>query len=316
MGGGAAGGAATGGGTSGVHETACNDGQDNDGDSKKDCADPDCVGAGTENCSDGIDNTCDQAIDCADSKCAGNSTCTNLNDGLPCNADAQCAGGKCSTEAASGLPNGACSNASPCSEGTTTGCHGGLCVKVFDGTKCQPRCTKDGLAQCRLGYVCFDIDEQPSNDNSFCIALCSSDSDCQTADAGAGRGCNVYSRLCERKDKGLSRYGASCNANNECETGHCFKDDTWPEGYCGGTCRADQMTCGAGGVCVHPATWADNVGICYQACSQNNQCRPLPYQCIDRGAGGYCQCRVKGESCIVNATCCSGICNPVLLKCF
>ncbi len=291
-------------------ETACGDGFDNDQDGKTDCADPDCVRSGTEICNDGIDNTCDQAIDCADPKCLGSPQCSGLNDGLPCATSDQCAGGKCWTEAQVGYPNGACSNSTPCTVGTNAGCHGGVCAQGGSSTVCRPGCIGAGngaSGRCRPGYACFDSDTTPGNNNNFCIPLCSADSECQTADAGIG--CNVYSKYCESKDFGLLRYGMPCTSSSECETGFCLTGTNWPGGYCTGFCRADSSNCGSGGFCQHLAAWGDNVGSCYVGCTLNSQCRPLPYQCVDRGNGGYCQCRVAGDGCASNIQCCSGSCN-------
>ena len=273
---------------------ACGDLVDNDGDGLPDCADPDCVGRGTEVCDDGIDNTCDRAIDCGDPACDASQACAVLVDGSPCLRDTQCAGGKCLTEAASGAPNGSCTNATDCSPSTNAGCHGGRCTLTSDTgsiSRCHAPCTGDGLGatgRCRAGYACTDVDTTPSNDNNVCVASCTCDAEC--AGQGAGYGCNPWSKICTIKDRGLLRYGAACELDSQCETGICYTGTPLTNGYCLGPCRGDRLECAAGGACDHQTAWLDNVGTCYQACQNSAECRSAElYSCGALASGeGAC----------------------------
>ncbi|MBX7101541.1 MAG: hypothetical protein K1X89_27755, partial [Myxococcaceae bacterium] len=294
-------------------ETACGDGADNDGDLKIDCADPDCVGTGTESCTDGVDNTCDRAIDCGDVKCMGNAACANLQDGKACRTDAQCAGGRCNSEAIAGVPNGSCTNAVSCTVGSAnTGCNGGQCVAGGGFNVCRPKCTGTGLGttgRCRPGFACSDVDSNTGNNNNVCIALCSSDAECEGS--GTGYGCNPFSKLCESKDKGKKKYGQGCSVSTDCESGICLTGVDNPGGYCVGLCRGDSKNCAPNGLCNFNSTYGDNVAVCYQGCSASSECRVTTYTdyaCLNIGAGKACDCYHYNEGCFGDRDCCSGSC--------
>lgn len=295
-------------------EVNCSDGASNDGDALIDCADPDCVGVGGENCADGIDNDCDKAIDCGDSTCTGNAACANLVDGKPCLADTQCAGNKCFTEASTGVAQGACSNATPCTDGTTQGCNGGMC----SGTTCYARCTGTGLSgsgACRAGFICFDPDTNLSNNNNICVVGCSSSTEC--SGTGTGYGCNPWSKRCGQLDRGLARYGATCTANSQCESGSCYTGANYPGGYCTGACRGDTLNCGSNGFCSFNSSYGDNLGTCFQSCTfyaapPGPECLNPNMSCLRTSSGAStraCSCFLNGSFCEFNYDCCSGKCS-------
>lgn len=306
-------------------EVLCADTADNDGDGLADCADPDCVGVGTEICDDGIDNTCDRAIDCGDTKCTGTAKCTNVGDGLPCTANKQCAGGKCFSELGDGAPNGMCSNLASCTLGTNAGCHGGFCLAAADNSFhfCRTPCIGRGLTEpgkCRVGYACYDPDPNATAINSYCTALCTKDSECSAS--GAGYGCNLSSKRCESKVKGLLGYGAACSSPSQCEGRVCLIDASHLGGYCSGPCRNDLTNCASGGYCDKAPNAQDNVSTCLQSCSDFGMCRrPDRYGCwkvTPRQTGTACQCLPAGANFenqpTYGDTCCSGtstgtICN-------
>lgn len=298
-------------------ETSCADLGDNDYDGLTDCADPDCAGALPETCGDGKDNDCDGAIDCADSFCASQTICQQQPqpDGAPCSADNQCQGGKCLSEATKGYPNGMCSNAASCSVSAQTGCNGGLCVESGSFDVCYPKCTGKGLGTtgaCRAGYACIDPDSSVSG-NSYCLALCTEDAQC--AGSGTNYGCNPWSHLCEVKDKAKAKYGAPCTANSDCESNQCATQsgDGLTGGYCFGYCNATLGACGGDGYCYWNSAWGDNVGICYDGCTANSQCRTQEwYTCQNPSVGStICWCRPNGSSCTSDAQCC-GYCDTGL----
>ena len=273
---------------------------------------------GGEICDDLIDNNGNLFIDCADPGCVGHAPCFNLLDGLPCMGDNQCAGGKCYGQADAGMPNGLCSNAVSCTVGTAnTGCNGGRCVTTTNAAfnTCRAKCTGNGLGTnvgCRVGYACIDPDTSTTNDNNYCTALCSHDTECAGADGGYG--CNAWSQRCESKDKGLGGYGAACTSGAQCESTRCHTGADWPSGYCTGLCRADTKNCAAGGLCDYKPAWGDNVGLCLQGCNNDNQCRNSSrYWCwaypTSSSSTKACVCGVMNDYCYTDSDCCSGWCD-------
>ena len=290
-------------------EAACSDGADNDGDGKIDCLDSDCVGAGTEVCNDGRDNTCEGAIDCADSKCTTHAQCVALADGVACSSDAQCSGGKCLTEVATGSPNGSCSNAVSCNAAANTGCKGGVCVESGGFDVCWAKCTGNGLGatgKCRAGYTCLNWDNDTGTANNACTPLCGADAECAGADGGFG--CNVWSRVCETKDKGRVKTGGACTASSQCESSQCVTGTNFPGGYCTGNCRGDTRACGGDGVCLFDTSYGDNMGYCLDGCTTSTQCRSSPYGCWTSASSPVCRCLRAGENCGANSQCCSNSC--------
>ena len=284
-------------------ETLCADGLDNDGDRAIDCADSDCVGAGTEICDDGIDNTCDQSVDCGDPKCTGNAKCAGVvNDGLPCRTDNQCAGGLCYSEANTGLPNGACANASNCVVATNVGCHAGTCLQVSGSSKteCRIPCTGNGLGttgRCRPGFACVDPDEpkNAANNNNFCIALCTKDSECSTI--ASGYGCNAFSKRCDSKVKTALPDGADCTMGSQCLGGVCLGNLPGnANGYCSAPCRNDLGTCDDvdAGYCNVDSVAGDNVSLCLKRCSFFGECKRSDregcWKIVGKQTAPVCQC--------------------------
>ncbi|MBL8910695.1 MAG: hypothetical protein JNM17_08345 [Archangium sp.] len=301
-------------------ESNCGDGADNDGDGPRDCADSDCFGVGTELCNDGVDNDCDRAVDCGDSSCTGNALCNAQVDGKPCLLDNQCAGGKCYTEATTGVPNGACSNATACNTSTNAGCNGGICMPGNPNT-CFARCTGTGISgpgACRPGFICYDPDTTPSNNNNYCSVGCSGDVEC--AGSGTGYGCNPWSKRCGLVDEGLRRYGDDCTSNTQCESNTCAIGPDFPNGYCIGNCRGDTLNCGPGGFCAFSPSFGDNLGNCYQSCtvSGQSQCLNPAMTCFRTAPNAptrACYCLSSGSACAVNSDCCSGVCDSFWFEC-
>lgn len=229
---------------------------------------------------------------------------TGAADGLPCDVDSQCAGGLCLTEARFGHPRGQCSNAAPCQLGTNVGCNGGVCQQGGSMYRCAARCTGTGLGatgRCRAGYACRDDGIGTAGVN-WCSPVCASDSECQGA--GGGLGCNPWSKLCGIKDSGKLKYGAPCTEDAQCESVFCTTGAQWPRGACVGLARADTRSCAPDGRFV--STGAANVGVCFDACTNNSQCtQGAPYECAPQN---YCRCRLPGSSCMSGLYCCSGSC--------
>ncbi|MHB8874181.1 MAG: hypothetical protein ACYC8T_10885 [Myxococcaceae bacterium] len=156
----------------------------------------------------------------------------------------------------------------------------------------------------------MDDDFDTSNNTNHCEPLCATDADC--AGAGGSFGCNPWSRLCELKDKGLTKYGGACSSDTQCETGRCSTYK--PGGYCLGLCSGTALSCGGTGFCVYNASFGDNVGACLQGCGSTAQCRGTPYTCQDVGSGTACWCTdsylggADHQICVFDFECCSGSC--------
>ncbi len=266
---------------------------------------------GAEICNDGLDNDGDRAVDCSDSNCTGTAACVQLADGAACVSSSQCASGLCKTEASVGYPNGYCTNAGACTNGTTTGCHGGLCLSG----QCRATCTGNGLGpggKCRVGYACADHDYSASTPN-VCVSLCTSDSEC--AGSSGSFGCNAMTKYCEQKTSPGAGYGAPCNFHSDCQSQYCLPSSNFGGGYCAGDCRADLNNCGPGGYCQWNASEGDNVGICLQSCSSPGAvCRsnPVTYTCRNDSYGAQmgrmCMCSFPGTPCSSDSDCCSSFC--------
>jgi hypothetical protein len=245
-----------------------------------------------------------------------------LQDGKACAAASQCASGACLTESTSGAPNGFCSNSASCNTSTNAGCNGGKCMAGTGFNRCFASCAGKGLGAtgCRVGYVCVDVDTNRTNNNSTCRPLCSSDAEC--AGGAAGFGCNPWSKLCEPKDRAQGRYGAPCSLDVQCEGRVCMNNGLYPNGYCGGRCRADTRNCANGGVCTIDPSYDDNLGSCLQACAgpagMASTCRASEnYKCWATTTGGptACFCLRGGQTCGGPSDCCSGVCSNGVCQC-
>jgi hypothetical protein len=292
------------------HENNCSDGVDNDMDNLRDCMDTDCSGAGSEVCNDGLDNNCNRAIDCNDPACASDPSCVNLPNGSACSSAAQCAGGACRLESSTGAPNGYCTNTGTCNRdnnGVSTGCSAdSACVNdPTHGRFCRLKCT--GSGGCRSGQACHD----DGFDNT-CVPLCNADTDCATAN-GAGIGCNLWSRKCETKNRGLAKTSASCSSDNQCESGYCESNSFIGIGraWCVTACNKSTPVCATGEACGETNN-DDNTGRCFRTCNGAADCSS-PYTC--RTPSGtttnVCYCEPLGSGCTSAAECCSGVCNFV-----
>ncbi|MBI3178535.1 MAG: hypothetical protein HYZ27_02670, partial [Deltaproteobacteria bacterium] len=263
-------------------ETACADAVDNDGDGLTNCADPDCSNVGAESsCGNGADDNCNGLVDSADTACGSDPACMSLALGKPCSANGQCASGRCFTESGSRWPSGACvgaANGCALDAGVSWGCpSGAVCMADGFGRFCRQACSGSGSSACRPGYACHEVPEVDGP--RWCHPLCASDADCERR--GGSYGCNLWSRLCETKDKQGARYGAACSAASQCESGVCLPDEG---GYCAGLCRKG-ASCGPDGVCDGDDT-SDQTGRCFDACASQADCtrggdylcKPAPYR--------------------------------------
>jgi hypothetical protein len=185
--------------------------------------------------------------------------------------------------------------------GVSYGCPAGsVCTSDHFGRFCREQCSS---ATCRAGYACHENTDYRWDGPRTCMPLCTSDAQC-SRDLGASYGCNLFSRRCELKDKGLPKYGANCSNNSQCESGICLSDP----GYCEGLC-IKSGACGADGVCGSDGT-SDQTGRCFDQCTGASDCtRPSPFQCAAPPYGGstsnVCYCRHIDEPCRQASDCCN-----------
>ena len=189
--------------------------------------------------------------------------------------------------------------------GVSVGCPAGsACTSDEYGRFCRQNCTGPGATTCRPQYACHENPDFDWNDGPrTCTPLCNSDADCNRL--GGTYGCNLWSRRCEQKDKGLAKYGAPCASNAACESGICHPDRG---GWCGGLCRKSTNVCATDGVCASEGT-NDATGRCFDICNTAAECtRGAPYQCQPPPWGGtttnVCYCARGGEPCNDDADCC------------
>lgn len=232
--------------------------------------------------------------------------------GKACMSDSSCGGGTCGASIMSTAggalgsllgataittPGGYCTG--PCRTDTDCGA-GGVCVGAGGGIagllgaltaggttatppgECQAACVQD--SDCRDGYSC----------GAFVVPT----PDGGTSAAGGGIAgllgglggnavttCQPLPPTDQLKDKVV---GHACMADSDCAGGTCATSVTmgmttseYPDGYCSGNCLSDK-NCGAGGVCMPPAT-GTGAGACYAACASDADCTRDGYRCRNLG---------------------------------
>jgi len=291
-------------------DEVCGDFMDNDGDTWIDCLDPDCIfdpacgddpPGGPEICTNELDDDGDGLIDCQDEACSGHPACDDAEDcgngydddgdgladcddgdcaadplcdvapgtsGAACTSFADCGGAECLDEASTGFPGGYCS--AYCSVDSDCGA-GGLCAD----TMCFKSCASN--ADCRSGYACFpgwDVGDY------MCAPLCGSDADCP-----ATASCNEWSGICDI-DRGLAKVGEPCTDDMGCESMRCLDlSYGFPGGYCVSVCSLSVGSCPGDALCADVGEMF--VGMCFDGCSGDVDCRTPDYSC-DLTMGGMC----------------------------
>ena len=87
--------------------------------------------------------------------------------------------------------------------------------------------------------------------------------------------------------KGL--VGAACVVDADCRSELC--DRTVPGGYCSRPCETN-TDCGLGGVCDGASS--GGLGVCFQACKSQRECRSKEFQCyVLEGEQGVCSLDVS-----------------------
>jgi hypothetical protein len=232
--------------------------------------------------------------------------------GKACTSDAPCGGGTCATAVMSGgagiaallgggasstpAPGGYCTG--PCRSDTDCGANG-VCVGAGGGLagligglvgggamtatppgECQATCSQS--TDCREGYSCgaFMV---PTPDGGTTMAAGLGGLLGGLGGAPTTTSCQPLPAADQLKDKIV---GAACSMDSDCGGGTCATSmgmgaSTYPDGYCSGRCLSDK-NCGAGGVCLPPAT-GTGAGTCYASCSSDAECTREGYRC--RGLG-------------------------------
>jgi hypothetical protein len=184
--------------------------------------------------------------------------------GDACTSDTDCpSGGACITEADSGWPSGTC--AVGCDAATGDGCDGGTCIPGNFGDFCVASCTSS--SDCRPGYRC-EANDAPSG-GSYCAPGCATDDDCATS----GYVCNPGLGTCDVPfDAAL--LGETCNRRTGgCEGGSCLSESSsgFPGAYCSyAGCTLGGTDCPGDGVCV---AGAGDTNFCFDGCTADADCR-------------------------------------------
>jgi Putative metal-binding motif len=231
---------------------------DNCGACGRNCLASQYCGGGT--CMDPPAITCPGGlVVCDDPNTPGKQYCSDLK-GDPKNC------GACGRMCPAGCQNGICAggggvDAGAAPAGPDGGATGGTCG--------------GGLQMCPTGCTSFTDDAQ----------------NCGGCGIPCAGSCNTGTCMA----LGTNAFGAICNRNAECAGAMCMDAPRfgWPMGYCTSICDG-QRPCGAGRVCVGPAT-ASGFGTCRQMCATDAECGRAGFVCN----GGACapDCRMAPMTC-------------------
>jgi hypothetical protein len=254
-----------------------------------------CNGAGA--CTTSTKMSC-SSNQCADNTkcsggCSGSLPCGNGNycdstgvclplktGGIQCSSGSECSSTFCVDNVCCNVQcNGQCQG---CDEGTP-----GTCVTIkgsprgnrqpCSGTDatCAGSCDGNSASACAYPGVSMVCGQPGCNGNiAISAALCDGHGDCTTpttSGCGAGTYCNASAGACANQ----LATGGSCQADNQCTSGHC----------CGGTC-------------ANLTTDNSNCGACAMICASGKQ------TCT----GGSCLAH-DGQPCSSSGQCLSGVCN-------
>ncbi len=198
--------------------------------------------------------------DCSDSCRLDFSACATREIGEPCDRDAQCSSGFCLAEGGYHFPHGACSQ--DCSSNHDLCPSGSHCAQVRSlGWFCLAACVSEGCS--RDGYSCFGP-LSPGLTGPVCYPCCRRDDQCQLGN------CKEWTGFCGVGVSG-GDVGAPCAADTDCKGLLCLADGR--NGYCSAPCDLHQG-CPGDADCVN---WLDgsatDLGVCFDACGSNEDCR-------------------------------------------
>jgi hypothetical protein len=231
--------------------------------------------------------------------------------GKQCSSDAECgAAGECRDPLRGGTYVGQTLGAS----GPTDG-------------YCSATCLTN--ADCGEGGICFGTGRRGGE----CRKACSEDDDCKRAnyecaslngplvDPSSGEDVAVP-QTCQplrTPVKFTTEVGQACSDDTDCNGGTCRVGNSFPGGYCSGSCNVD-ADCGAEGLCLLRLYGAG--GSCYEACAVDTDCKRdgMNYGCVDANdTTKVCAYEldplpdgVVGSACTGNAMCGNGTCKTQL----
>jgi hypothetical protein len=222
---------------------SCTNGADDDADGLTDCKDASCDddGACVEYCNNNIDDDGDGRVDCADGACADTIACAEVcgnggdDDG---NNLIDCADPDCVYTYECAV----------CGDGIISG-----------DEQCEPPASPGCNAECEaVELACNNLVDE---DNDGLID-CMDPTDCKSAG------------LCV---PGNVPTGAPCTENNGCVANNtdpfCLSEMFgFTGGYCSEFCDIFADDCSPGAVCLDIG--ASSVGLCFDACQQDADCRP------------------------------------------
>lgn len=230
--------------------------------------------------------------------------------GKSCTAAAECGNsfGTCQRPVASPSQNGVWWQDGYCTQNCAAGqpvCPAGsTCIEFGPG---EPLCVQDcrvGLADCRPGYACQQVDEIGTT--GICIPRCYSNADC-----GLDFQCRTCDGICVPLQNPSGAIGDLCLTEDTCGAGQVCRITSDRSGLkqCTQQCSRACGTCPSGNTCT-PGPRGEL--FCFKDCTGPGTC-PLGLRCADTAVGKGCipGCSANSD-CPVGQDCFNGECyNPM-----
>lgn len=225
--------------------------------------------------------------------------------GKPCNDNNQCGSsvGLCQQQALtpSGGPfwtDGYCT--ASCGQGIPPCPAGSVCSTTATGDRCLQTC-RVGLADCRVGYACVQVDDIATT--GVCFPRCYTNSDC--ADP-VNNECRTCDGACIPK-RPTGQIGDFCTTTATCGTGQVCRATAAvsTQKQCTVQCSRGCGTCPGGSTCTPGAR---GELFCLRDCTGPGTC-PNGLRCADTAVGKGCQpwCQTTTD-CPVGQECFMGEC--------
>lgn len=177
---------------------------------------------------------------------------------------------------------------------------GSSCQDTSDGKRCLASC-RVGLADCRGGYTCLEVDNIGTT--GACYPSCFTNQDCDLATAE----CRACDGACIAKKSATGQIGDFCIDDSTCATGQsCRSTATYSnQKSCTMSCSRGCGTCPSGSACTPGAR---GELFCLRTCTGPGTC-PQGLRCADTATGKACQpwCAMDVD-CPVGQFCFNGEC--------
>lgn len=225
--------------------------------------------------------------------------------GRACGVPADCGGANAVCLAPQNAPSGGqfwrdgyCT--AVCGAGSAACPAGSTCTNVSGTQRCLQSC-RVGLADCRPGYSCLEIDAVGTS--GVCFPSCATNADCSDL---VNTECRVCDGTCVPR-QAVGQIGDYCVDNSTCGTGQVCRatGETSTQKQCTMTCSRGCGTCPNGTTCTPGAR---GELFCLRNCTGPGQC-PNGLRCADTPTGKACQpwCQATSD-CPVGQFCFMGEC--------